>query len=157
MRIAELSLDPRTGVGSTLDSLTVRIEPVPALEGHVAVPGDKSISHRAVLLGAVSEGETLVAGFGRSADTSRRSPRCARSASTSSSEGPDTLRGCVAVGLHGLSCWASAPIDCGNSGRSCASVAGLLAGQEARVFELVGRRRRSPRGQWDSIAEPLRR
>ena len=47
----------------------MRIEPVSALDGHVAVPGDKSISHRAVLIGAVCEGETRVTGFGRSADT----------------------------------------------------------------------------------------
>jgi len=33
----------------------MRIEPVPALEGHVAVPGDKSISHRAVLVGALCD------------------------------------------------------------------------------------------------------
>jgi len=44
----------------------VKIEPAVQLTGHVAVPGDKSISHRAVLLGAIGEGETLVRGFGRS-------------------------------------------------------------------------------------------
>ena len=47
----------------------MKIEPAAALVGHVAVPGDKSISHRAVLLGALAEGETRVLGFGRSADT----------------------------------------------------------------------------------------
>ena len=44
----------------------MKVEPAAALTGHVAVPGDKSISHRAVLLGAVGEGETRVTGFGRS-------------------------------------------------------------------------------------------
>ena len=39
------------------------------IAGHLAVPGDKSISHRAVLIGAISEGETRITGFGRSADT----------------------------------------------------------------------------------------
>ena len=34
----------------------MRVEPMPALEGHVAVPGDKSISHRAVLLAAIADG-----------------------------------------------------------------------------------------------------
>ena len=47
----------------------MRIEPVPALVAHLAVPGDKSISHRAVLIGAVCEGETRISGFGRSGDT----------------------------------------------------------------------------------------
>ena len=36
---------------------------------HVRVPGDKSISHRALLLGAIADGETRITGFGRSADT----------------------------------------------------------------------------------------
>jgi 3-phosphoshikimate 1-carboxyvinyltransferase len=47
----------------------MRIEPAAALDGHFALPGDKSISHRALLLGAVSDGETVIRGFGRSADT----------------------------------------------------------------------------------------
>ena len=45
------------------------IEPAAALDGHFAVPGDKSISHRALLLGAVGDGETEIHGLGRSADT----------------------------------------------------------------------------------------
>ena len=47
----------------------MRIEPATAVVGHVAVPGDKSISHRAVLIGAVAEGDTHVRGFGRAGDT----------------------------------------------------------------------------------------
>jgi 3-phosphoshikimate 1-carboxyvinyltransferase len=49
--------------------LAMRIEPVSVLDGHVAVPGDKSISHRAVLIGAICDGPTRISGFGRSADT----------------------------------------------------------------------------------------
>ena len=47
----------------------MKIEPAAALVGHVAVPGDKSISHRSVLIGSLAEGETSVRGFGRSGDT----------------------------------------------------------------------------------------
>jgi 3-phosphoshikimate 1-carboxyvinyltransferase len=47
----------------------VRIEPATAIAGHIGVPGDKSISHRSVLIGGVCEGETRVEGFGRSEDT----------------------------------------------------------------------------------------
>ena len=47
----------------------MKIDPAAAISGHFAVPGDKSISHRAVLLSAVGEGETRITGFGRSADT----------------------------------------------------------------------------------------
>ncbi len=49
--------------------MSLRIEPVARLVGHFAVPGDKSISHRSVLLGALCDGETHVTGFGRSADS----------------------------------------------------------------------------------------
>ena len=47
----------------------MKVEPAGTLIGHIAVPGDKSISHRAVLIGALCEDETHVQGFGRSADT----------------------------------------------------------------------------------------
>ena len=47
----------------------MRIDPAASLVGHVAVPGDKSISRRAVLLGAIAEGDTHVLGFGRAGDT----------------------------------------------------------------------------------------
>ena len=47
----------------------MQVEPAVALVGHVVVPGDKSISHRAVLFGGDRRGETHVHGFGRSGDT----------------------------------------------------------------------------------------
>ena len=47
----------------------MKIEPARALVGHVTVPGDKSISHRAVLLGSIADGAVRVTGFGRSGDT----------------------------------------------------------------------------------------
>ena len=46
-----------------------RVEPAGTLVGHIAVPGDKSISHRALLIGAVCDGITEVTGFGPNADT----------------------------------------------------------------------------------------
>jgi 3-phosphoshikimate 1-carboxyvinyltransferase len=46
-----------------------KVEPAGMLVGHIAVPGDKSISHRAVLIGALADGDTTVRGFGRAADT----------------------------------------------------------------------------------------
>ena len=70
---AERAADPARGAGlrrgRRAGDRRMRVEPVPRLVGHLAVPGDKSISHRAVLLGAICDGETHVAGFGRSADT----------------------------------------------------------------------------------------
>ena len=79
----------------------VRIEPVPALDGHVAVPGDKSISHRAVLIGAVSEGESRVTGWGRSADTEATVAAVRALGADVIEEDVDTLR-VRGVGLRGL-------------------------------------------------------
>jgi 3-phosphoshikimate 1-carboxyvinyltransferase len=131
----------------------MRIEPVPALVGHVAVPGDKSISHRAVLLGAVSEGETRVSGFGRSADTEATIAAVRALGAEVEEHDVDTLtvRG---VGLRGLR-EPESPLDCGNSGTLMRLLAGLLAGQSGR-FELVGDESLSARPM-ERVAEPLRR
>ncbi|HSI97660.1 MAG TPA: 3-phosphoshikimate 1-carboxyvinyltransferase [Gaiellaceae bacterium] len=131
----------------------MRVEPVAALVGHVAVPGDKSISHRAVLIGAICEGETRITGFGRSADTEAtiRSVRAL---------GVDVLEDEVDVvrvrgrGLAGLEA-PDEPIDCGNAGTLMRLLAGILAGQHGR-FELVGDESLSTRPM-ERVAEPLRR
>ena len=130
----------------------MRVEPVPALEGHVAVPGDKSISHRAVLIGAICDGETRVAGFGRSADT-EATVAAVRSLGAAVDE-PDVDALVVhGVGLRGLS-EADGPIDCGNAGTLMRLLPGILAGQQGR-FELGGDDSLSRRPM-DRIAEPLR-
>jgi 3-phosphoshikimate 1-carboxyvinyltransferase len=130
----------------------MRIEPVPALVGHVAVPGDKSISHRAVLIGAICEGDTRITGFGRSADT--EATIAAVRALGAGVEEPEldtvVVRG---VGLRGFAS-PSAPIDCGNAGTLMRLLAGVLAGQSGR-FELIGDESLSRRPM-DRIAEPLR-
>ena len=133
--------------------LDVRIEPVPALVGHLRVPGDKSISHRAVLVGAVCEGETRVTGFGRSADTESTIAAVRALGVEVIEDEPDSLlvRG---VGLRGLRP-AAGPIDCGNAGTLMRLLAGLVAGQAGR-FELVGDDSLSARPM-ERIAEPLRR
>ena len=124
-----------------------------ALVGHIAVPGDKSISHRAVLVGAVAEGETLVRGFGRSADTESTIAAVRALGVTVHEDDVDTLR-VEGAGLRGLR-EPDAPIDCGNSGTTLRLLAGLLAGQSGR-FELTGDD--SLRGRpVDRIATPLGR
>ena len=47
----------------------MKIEPAASIEGAIAVPGVKGISQRAVLLGAIADGESRIEGFGRAADT----------------------------------------------------------------------------------------
>jgi 3-phosphoshikimate 1-carboxyvinyltransferase len=130
----------------------MRIEPAVALRGHIAVPGDKSISHRAVLLGAIGDGETHVRGFGRSADTESSIAAVRALGVTVHDDDVDTLR-IEGRGLRGLR-EPRAPIDCGNSGTTIRLLAGILAGQAGR-FELTGDEslRRRP---MERIAEPLR-
>ena len=113
----------------------MKIEPAAALRGHIAVPGDKSISHRAVLFGAIGEGETAVRGFGRSGDTEATIAAIRALGVSVHDEEVDALR-IEGVGLRGLR-EPDRPIDCANSGTTLRLLAGILAGQQGR-FELTG-------------------
>jgi 3-phosphoshikimate 1-carboxyvinyltransferase len=129
----------------------MKIEPAAAVVGHIAVPGDKSISHRAVMVGAVGEGETTIRRFGRSADTEATIAAVRALGVAVDEDDVDTIR-VHGVGLRGLR-EPPDPIDCGNSGTTLRLLAGLLAGQEGR-FELTGDD--SLRGRpVDRIAVPL--
>ena len=131
----------------------MKVEPAAAISGHIAVPGDKSLSHRAVLLAAVGEGETRIAGFGRSEDT-EATIKAVRDLGVRVYEAdPETLR-VFGAGLRGLST-PKRPIDCGNAGTLMRLLPGLLAGQEGR-FELTGDESLRSRPM-ERIAEPLRR
>jgi 3-phosphoshikimate 1-carboxyvinyltransferase len=132
----------------------MRIEPVPALEGHFAVPGDKSVSHRAVLIGAICEGETRVTGFGRSADTESTIAAVRALGATVDEHDVDTIT-VHGVGLRGLRA-PDGPIDCGNAGTLVRLLAGILAGQDGQEFELEGDESLSARPM-DRIATPLTR
>ena len=113
----------------------MKIAPAAALRGHIAVPGDKSISHRAVLLGAIADGETSVRGFGRSQDTEATIGAVRALGATVHDDEVDALR-IEGVGLRGLRD-PGEPIDCGNSGTTIRLLAGILAGEPGR-FELTG-------------------
>ncbi len=129
-----------------------RVEPAGTLVGHLAVPGDKSISHRAVLIGALAEGTTRIRNLGRSADT-EATIAAARALGVSVGEHGSELV-VEGVGLRGLRA-PDAPIDCGNAGTLMRLLIGLLAGQEGR-FELTGDE--SLRGRpMDRVAQPLGR
>jgi 3-phosphoshikimate 1-carboxyvinyltransferase len=130
----------------------VRIEPATAIAGHIGVPGDKSISHRSVLIGGVCEGETRVEGFGRSEDTMSTVGAMRVLGVEVDEEDVDVLvvRG---VGLRGLRSPAE-PIDCGNAGTLIKLLTGLLAGQRGE-FVLSGDE--SLRGRpVEDLAEALR-
>jgi 3-phosphoshikimate 1-carboxyvinyltransferase len=128
----------------------MRIEPAVSLEGHFAVPGDKSISHRALLLGAVSDGDAVVRGFGRSGDTSS-TLAAVRALGVQVDDDGDLLT-VHGVGLRGLQ---AASVDCGNAGTLARLIVGLLAFQNG-TFTLTGDESLSARPM-ERVAEPLRR
>jgi len=130
----------------------MRIDPATSLRGHIAVPGDKSVSHRSVLLGAIAEGETSVRGFGRSADTESTIAAVRLLGVNVHDDDVDTLR-VEGAGLGGLR-EPVAPIDCGNSGTTFRLLAGILAGQRGH-FVLTGDESLTRRPM-ERIAEPLR-
>ncbi len=131
----------------------MKIEPAASVVGHIRIPGDKSISHRAVLLAAIAEGETRIDGFGRSADT-EATVDAVRALGVSVYEAaPETLR-VIGAGLRGLQ-QPDDPIDCRNAGTLMRLLPGILAGQNGR-FVLTGDDSLSSRPM-ERIAEPLRR
>lgn len=132
----------------------MRVEPAVSLRGHVAVPGDKSISHRALLVGALTEGETVVRGWGRSDDTESTLAAVRALGVQVDDEDDGTTLTVHGVGLRGLSA-PDEPIDCGNAGTLVRLLAGILAFQNGR-FTLTGDASLSRRPM-ERIAEPLRR
>ena len=97
------------------------------LRGELAVPGDKSISHRAIMLGAIAEGTTRIEGFLEGEDT-RATAAIFRRLGVRIEAPSDGVRIVHGVGLHGLQP-ADGPLDCGNAGTAMRLLAGLLAGQ----------------------------
>jgi 3-phosphoshikimate 1-carboxyvinyltransferase len=129
----------------------VEVAPAVSLRGGLAVPGDKSISHRALMLGAVADGESRLEGLGLSEDTLATADAVR---SLGAGVELDGDRAAVhGAGLRGL-LPPGEPIDCRNAGTLMRLLPGLLAGQEGR-FELVGDDSLSRR-PLERVAEPLR-
>ncbi|MGH7163960.1 MAG: 3-phosphoshikimate 1-carboxyvinyltransferase [Nitrospiraceae bacterium] len=128
------------------------IQPGGPLRGTISVPGDKSITHRAVLLSALAEGESVIAGYCRGEDCLNTVRSC-RALGVPIEETPEHLR-VQGKGLWGLS-EPEAPLDCGNSGTGIRLLTGLLAGQDWFTV-LTGDEsvRRRPMGR---VVKPLRR
>jgi 3-phosphoshikimate 1-carboxyvinyltransferase len=129
------------------------VEPAGELAGHIAVLGDKSISHRAVLIGALGEGETHVRGFGRSRDT-ESAIAAVRALGVQVDEPAVDELVVHGVGLRGLQA-PDEPIDAGNAGTLLRLLTGIAAGQQGR-FELTGDESLRSRPM-DRVAEPLTR
>jgi len=120
---------------SNNQNISFQVDAGGSLKGCIRVPGDKSISHRSIMLGAIAEGITRISGFLEGEDS--LATLRAFQAMGVDIEGPDEGTVVVhGVGLNGLQAPAQ-PLDLGNSGTSMRLLSGLLAGQ-AFDSELVG-------------------
>jgi 3-phosphoshikimate 1-carboxyvinyltransferase len=130
-----------------------RIEPADGLRGELRPPTDKSLSHRAAILGAMTTGSVRVRGYLEAADTNSTLAAVQLLGARVGREGDALV--IDGVGLHSAAA-PDAPIDVGNAGTLMRLLPGWLAAQDGRSFTLDGDAsiRRRP---VDRIAEPLRR
>src|SRR6185436_10498002 len=122
-----------------------------SLHGTITVPGDKSITHRAIILSALAEGSSTIAGYCRGEDC-LNTMRAMQALGVPIEEHSDRLL-VSGKGLWGLA-ESSEPIDCGNSGTGIRLLTGLLSGQDFFTV-LTGDEsiRRRPMGR---VVKPLR-
>lgn len=109
----------------TLENRT--ITPAKSLRGELSVPGDKSISHRSIMLGSLAEGTTRVSGFLMGEDNLSTWKAFEAMGVRIRQTGSDALE-IEGVGLDGLAEPADV-LDCGNSGTTMRLMSGLMAGQ----------------------------
>jgi len=102
--------------------------PAGPLRGELRVPGDKSISHRAVMFASLADGVSRITGFLEGEDTRATARAFVEMGVRIEAPGPSE-RVVHGVGLQGLRA-PSAPVDCGNAGTGMRLLAGLLAGQQ---------------------------
>jgi 3-phosphoshikimate 1-carboxyvinyltransferase len=130
----------------------LRISRSPALRGTVSVPGDKSISHRALLFGALADGVVEISGLGLGGDNASTMVALRALGVPIQQTGPDArVQGVGLAGLHAAVC----ALDCGNSGTTMRFFCGLLAGRSF-VSTLTGDASLSRRPM-ARVAAPLRR
>lgn len=127
------------------------INPAGPLSGTISVPGDKSITHRAIMLSALANGETTITGYCPGEDC-LNTVRAFRAMGIQIDENPASLH------VYGKGQWGltepDGPIDCGNSGTGIRLLTGLLAGQDFFTV-LTGDEsiRRRPMGR---VVKPIR-
>jgi 3-phosphoshikimate 1-carboxyvinyltransferase len=131
---------------------TITIRPALSVKGEIIVPGDKSISHRSIMLGAIANGTTSVRGFLRGGDN-MATMGAFRSMGVQIDDDGETvvIKG---KGLHGL-VEPGDVIDCGNSGTTIRLITGLLAGQS--FFSVVTGDQYLRKRPMKRVVEPLTR
>ncbi|WP_435684042.1 3-phosphoshikimate 1-carboxyvinyltransferase [Sedimenticola selenatireducens] len=137
---------------SSAKNLIFHVRPGGCLTGTLRVPGDKSISHRSIMLGSLAEGTTQITGFleGEDSLATLQAFRALGVEIAGPVDGKVTIQG---VGMHGLKA-PTGPLDLGNSGTSMRLLAGLLAGQGLELT-LVGDSSLSSRPM-RRVTDPLR-
>ena len=128
------------------------VQPATSVRGEIAVPGDKSISHRSIMLGSIARGVTSVRGFLRGEDNIS-TLNAFRAMGVTVADDGETLR-IEGKGLHGLAEPADI-LDCGNSGTSMRLITGLLAGQ--RFFSVLTGDKYLRNRPMKRVIEPLTR
>ncbi|WP_317931727.1 bifunctional prephenate dehydrogenase/3-phosphoshikimate 1-carboxyvinyltransferase [Halioxenophilus sp. WMMB6] len=142
----------RTRDAKMQNIINYRLQPGGSVTGRIRVPGDKSISHRSIMLGSLAEGTTQVTGFLEGEDA--LATIAAFRGMGVQIEGPEAGRVTVhGVGLHGLQPPAEA-LNMGNSGTSMRLLSGIAAGQSFDVT-LTGDESLSKRPM-NRVADPLR-
>ncbi|MEI6704255.1 MAG: 3-phosphoshikimate 1-carboxyvinyltransferase [Deltaproteobacteria bacterium] len=131
---------------------SITINPALSIRGEITVPGDKSISHRSIMLGAIANGITSVRGFLRGEDN-MSTMRAFRAMGVRIDDDGETINihGC---GLHGLK-EPGDILDCGNSGTTIRLITGLLSGQS--FFSVVTGDQYLRKRPMKRIVEPLSR
>ena len=147
-----------TTIRAALAADAVPVTPAARLRGEIVVPGDKSVSHRAVMLATLAAGESAIRGAGDGADVRSTAAACRAlgaeiDRSTAADGSPNVDYIVRSPGVDGLHEPASA-LDCGNSGTSLRLLAGILAGLPfPTVLDGDDSLRRRPVAR---IIEPLR-
>ncbi len=128
------------------------IEKIKQLKGNISVPGDKSISHRSLILGSIARGETRISNFLKSLDC-LKTLECMQALGAEIELGEDNSVKIKGNGLYGLQ-EPKDILDVGNSGTTIRLLAGLLSGQDFYSV-LCGDAsiRKRPMGR---VVEPLR-
>ncbi len=106
------------------------------LKGNISIPGDKSISHRALMLGAIAQGQTNIQGLLLGEDP-RSTARCFSLLGANISQLNTELVEVYGVGVGNLT-EPSRVLDCGNSGTTMRLMLGILASHPEHFFTVTG-------------------
>ena len=131
-----------------MDSITIK--PASSVRGEIIVPGDKSISHRSIMLGAIANGITTVRGFLRGEDN-LSTMHAFRAMGVEIDDDGETVK-ITGRGLYGLK-EPGDVLDCGNSGTTIRLITGLLSGQS--FFSVVTGDQYLRKRPMKRVVEPL--